>query len=43
MKAAVLHAPADLRVEDVPVPHIKDGEVLVKVMAAGICGLTSGG
>lgn len=39
MKAAVLHAPADLRVEEVPVP---DGpgpdEVLVKVAACGICG-----
>ena len=38
MKAAVLHAPGDLRVEEVPIPQIKDDEVLVKVMAAGICG-----
>lgn len=38
MKAAVLHAPADLRVEDVPVPEIGPAEVLVKVAAAGICG-----
>lgn len=39
MKAAVLHAPADLRVEDVPVPDdISDTEVLVKVVACGICG-----
>lgn len=38
MKAAVLHAPGDLRVEDVPVPRPGPGEVLVKVGAAGICG-----
>lgn len=39
MKAAVLHAPADLRVEDVPVPtDIGPDEVLVKVEACGICG-----
>ena len=38
MKAAVLHAPGDLRVEDVPVPEIGPDEVLVRVMAAGICG-----
>jgi L-iditol 2-dehydrogenase len=38
MKAAVLHAPADLRVEEVPVPAIGPDEVLVRVGAAGICG-----
>lgn len=38
MRAAVLHAPGDLRVEEVPVPEIGPGEVLVRVMAAGICG-----
>jgi L-iditol 2-dehydrogenase len=38
MKAAVLHAPADLRVEDVARPSPCPGEVLVKVGAAGICG-----
>jgi L-iditol 2-dehydrogenase len=38
MRAAVLHAPADLRVEDVAVPSVGDGEVLVRVAAAGICG-----
>lgn len=38
MKAAVLHAPGDLRVEEVQVPAIGPGEVLVKVGAAGICG-----
>jgi L-iditol 2-dehydrogenase len=38
MKAAVLHAPADLRFEEVEIPRIGAGEVLVKVAAAGICG-----
>ncbi|WP_136443739.1 galactitol-1-phosphate 5-dehydrogenase [Pacificoceanicola onchidii] len=39
MKAAVLHAPADLRVEEIPVPEaLEDNEVLVKVVACGICG-----
>ncbi len=39
MKAAVLHAPGDLRVENVPVPSLlAPNEVLVKVAAAGICG-----
>jgi len=38
MKAAVLHAPGDIRFEDVPVPEISSGEVLVRVRAAGICG-----
>jgi L-iditol 2-dehydrogenase len=38
VKAAVLHAKDDLRYEEVPVPKTGDGEVLVKVRAAGICG-----
>jgi L-iditol 2-dehydrogenase len=39
MKAAVLHAPGDLRVENAPVPsELHKKEVLVKVKAAGICG-----
>jgi len=39
MQAAVLHAPGDLRVENVPVPeNLDQGEILIKVMAAGICG-----
>jgi len=38
MKAAVLHGITDLRYEDVAVPCIKEGEVLVKVKAAGVCG-----
>jgi len=38
MKACVLHGVGDLRYEDVPIPEIKPGEVLVKVKASGICG-----
>ena len=38
MLAAVYHGPNDLRVEDVPVPIIGRGELLVKVLSASICG-----
>lgn len=38
MKAAVLHAPGDLRIEEVPIPACADDEVLVQVKATGICG-----
>ena len=38
MKALVLHAVGDLRFEDVPKPIPSKNEVLMKVMAAGICG-----
>jgi L-iditol 2-dehydrogenase len=38
MKAAVLHAPNDLRVEQVPMPVAGPGEALVRVTACGVCG-----
>ena len=38
MKAVRMYGPRDLRVEDVPVPKIESDEVLVKVMAVGVCG-----
>ncbi|MGC3954549.1 MAG: galactitol-1-phosphate 5-dehydrogenase [Propionicimonas sp.] len=38
MRAAVLHAPSDLRVDEVPRPRPEAGEVLVQVRACGICG-----
>ena len=38
MNAAVLHAVGDLRYEQVPVPEVHEGEVLMTVMAAGVCG-----
>jgi L-iditol 2-dehydrogenase len=38
MLAAVYHGPNDLRVEDVPVPEIGQGEILIRVLSASICG-----
>jgi L-iditol 2-dehydrogenase len=38
MLAAVYHGPNDLRVEEVPIPKIEKGEILVKVISASICG-----
>jgi L-iditol 2-dehydrogenase len=37
MKAWMLHGIGDLRFEDVPIPSLDPGEVLVKVKRAGIC------
>lgn len=38
MKAALLYAPRDLRVESVPNPVARDREVLVRVKGSGLCG-----
>lgn len=38
MKAAVLRGKLDLSVEDVPIPSIGAGDILIKVKAASICG-----
>jgi L-iditol 2-dehydrogenase len=38
MLAAVYHGPQDLRVEEVPVPEIGAGELLLSVRSASICG-----
>ena len=38
MRAAVFYGGRDIRVEEVPTPLPLDGEVLVEVRAAGICG-----
>ena len=38
MKARVLRAVGDLRLEDYPIPELKPDEVLLKVKACGICG-----
>ncbi|MEI6288925.1 MAG: zinc-dependent dehydrogenase [Chloroflexota bacterium] len=38
MLAAVYHGPNDLRVENVEIPKITTGELLVKVLSASICG-----
>lgn len=38
MRAAVLHGPGDLRVEERPVPALDRGDLLVRVRAASVCG-----
>jgi len=38
MRAAVLHGVDDIRIEDVPVPEIGSGEMLLKTRACGLCG-----
>jgi L-iditol 2-dehydrogenase len=38
MKAAVMHSPYQIAIEEVPVPELGEHDVLVKVMAVGICG-----
>ncbi len=38
MKAAILYAPFDMRLEETPAPSPAAGEVLIEVKAAGICG-----
>jgi 2-desacetyl-2-hydroxyethyl bacteriochlorophyllide A dehydrogenase len=38
MKAAVWYGGKDLRIEELPLPKIKDNEVLVQVKAVSICG-----
>ena len=38
MKAAVLYGNEDIRYEEVPTPVPKEGEVLIRVRAVGICG-----
>jgi L-idonate 5-dehydrogenase len=38
MDALVIHAPGDLRIEDVPTPKIEPGQVRVRVRTGGICG-----
>ena len=38
MKVAVYYSNKDVRIEEMPIPEINDDELLVKVMASGICG-----
>lgn len=38
MKAIRMYAPRDLRLENVPIPRIENNEVLLKIMAVGVCG-----
>ncbi|MEH7374386.1 MULTISPECIES: NAD(P)-dependent alcohol dehydrogenase [Bacillaceae] len=38
MKAAIMHSTREITIESLPVPQIGHDEVLIKVMAVGICG-----
>ena len=38
MKAAVIHGPGDIRIEDIPYPILEPGEVIVRIGACGVCG-----
>jgi (R,R)-butanediol dehydrogenase / meso-butanediol dehydrogenase / diacetyl reductase len=38
MKAARFHGQRDLRVDEVEIPAIKNGQVLVEIEWCGICG-----
>lgn len=38
MRVAVYYSNDDLRIEERPIPAISDSEILVKMMASGICG-----
>ncbi|MDD5434636.1 MAG: alcohol dehydrogenase catalytic domain-containing protein, partial [Nitrospira sp.] len=38
MRVAMYYSNKDIRLEEMPVPEVKAGEVLVKIMASGICG-----
>jgi L-idonate 5-dehydrogenase len=38
MHALVIHAPLDLRIEDIPTPEPEAGQLLIRVRAGGICG-----
>ena len=38
MRAARFHGNKDIRVEDVPIPELRPGEVLIEIEWCGICG-----
>ena len=38
MKAAIIHAPRDLRIEDAAIPAVGPNDVMVRIRAGGICG-----
>lgn len=38
MKVAMYYNNRDIRLEEMPIPEIRRGEILLKVMASGICG-----
>ena len=38
MKQEVMKSPGIIEFEDIPIPKIKENEVLVKMMIIGLCG-----
>jgi len=42
MRAAILRGPYDLKVENVPIPSVKPGQVLVNVKETAVCGTDIG-
>lgn len=38
MRVAMYYSNKDIRLEEMPVPEVKPGEVLVRIMSSGICG-----
>lgn len=38
MKAAVMNTPGEIEIKELPVPEIGPDEVLIKIMAVGVCG-----
>jgi L-iditol 2-dehydrogenase len=38
MRAALLHGPGDVRVEDIPMPPLEEGQVRLRSRSVGICG-----
>ncbi|OHD62699.1 MAG: alcohol dehydrogenase [Spirochaetes bacterium RBG_13_51_14] len=38
MRVAMYYNNSDVRIEEIPIPEIGPGEILVKIMASGICG-----
>lgn len=38
IRAALLHGPGDVRIEDVPVPPLEEGQVRLRSRSVGICG-----
>ncbi len=37
MKAALAYGPRDIRIEEIPIPRISSGEVLIRVKVCGVC------
>ena len=42
MKAARVHEPGNIVIEEIPIPELKEHEILMKVHRAGICGTDVG-